>query len=335
MRETCLIGSLRFHAPSHGAPPHVVDVVATSVEHRDADRLLHEQRRRVEEARQRCGVLELRRMVGRQNQRRAARHGQADNAVARHRDLLVGGQPQRKLTGEKRLPFIGIGLLVEARGRIPVGVEAGLAADGHHGGDAGLVEPLERRGVDVPAAVVVLRTHAVEEIHGLGPARAGCRRRCASGAGCRRRCASGPDVRAGCRRRCASGAGCRRRCASGRMSAPAAPPGWNCTRMLRPIAVEYTSRYSTGKPSRENAFAFGTPPTTTANAGSVSTAAAIASRRRSRYCTALTTDVRGICCSYRPFACPRRINGGLEMAIAPTWLRRYQTFRKPGQLTNR
>src|SRR6188472_4341148 len=49
----------------------------------------------------------------------------------------------------------------------------------------------------------------------------------------------------------------------------AAPPGWNCTRMLRPIDVEYTSRYSTGKPSRENAFAFGAPPTT------------IASRRRS------------------------------------------------------
>src|SRR6476646_5398748 len=67
----------------------------------------------------------------------------------------------------------------------------------------------------------------------------------------------------------------------------AAPPGWNCTRMLRPIAVEYTSRYSTGKPSRENASAFGALPTTTANAG---TAAAIASRRRSRYCTALTTD---------------------------------------------
>jgi hypothetical protein len=62
----------------------------------------------------------------------------------------------------------------------------------------------------------------------------------------------------------------------------AAPPGWNCTRMLRPIDVEYTSRYSTGKPSRENAFAFGAPPTTTANAGSVDTAAAIASRRRSR-----------------------------------------------------
>ena len=164
MRETCLIGSLRFHAPSHGGAPHVVHVVATSVEHRDADRLLHEQRRRVEEARQRCGVLELRRMVGRQNQRRAARHGQADNAVARHRDLLVGRQPQRKLTGEKRLPFIGIGLLVEARGRIPVGVEAGLAADGHHGRDAGLVEPLERRGVDVPAAVVVLFTKEGQKI---------------------------------------------------------------------------------------------------------------------------------------------------------------------------
>ena len=108
----------------------------------------------------------------------------------------------------------------------------------------------------------------------------------------------------------------------------AAPPGWNCTRMLRPIAVEYTSRYSTGKPSRENAFAFGALPTMTANAGTVNTAAAIASRRRSRYCTALTTDVRGICCAYRPFACPRRINGGLEIAIAPTWLRRYQNFQK-------
>src|SRR6476646_9423548 len=115
----------------------------------------------------------------------------------------------------------------------------------------------------------------------------------------------------------------------------AAPPGWNCTRMLRPIAVEYTSRYSTGKPSRENAFAFGALPTMTANAGTVNTAAAIASRRRSRFCTALTTDVRCICCSYRPFRCPRRMNGGLEIAIAPTWLRRYQTPRKPRQLTNR
>jgi hypothetical protein len=114
-----------------------------------------------------------------------------------------------------------------------------------------------------------------------------------------------------------------------------APPGWNCTRMLRPIAVEYTSRYSTGRPSRENALAFGTSPTTTASAGSVSTAAATTSRRRSRFCTALTTDVRRICCTYRPFTCPRRMNGGPEMAIAPRWLRRYQTLRKPGRLTNR
>src|SRR4029078_9200228 len=58
----------------------------------------------------------------------------------------------------------------------------------------------------------------------------------------------------------------------------AAPPGWNCTPMLRARDVEYTSRYSTGKPSRENAFAFGAPPTTTANAGSVRSAAAIATQ---------------------------------------------------------
>ena len=241
---------------------------------------------------------------------------------------------------EECLPFIGIGLLVEARRRVPVGVEAGLAADGHHHGDAGLVEPLERRGVDVPAVVVVLGAHAVEEIHRLlsigldvgavapradvGAARLDVAR--APRARCRRRCASGR-----CRRRRRGSMS--RRCASGD-AAPCAS-GWNCTRMLRPIAVEYTSRYSTGRPSRENALAFGVPPTTTASAGSVSTAAATASRRRSRFCTALTTDVRRICCSYRPFTCPRRMNGGLEIAIAPTWLRRYQTLRKPGQLTNR
>src|SRR6476646_8482391 len=95
----------------------------------------------------------------------------------------------------------------------------------------------------------------------------------------------------------------------------AAPPGWNCTRMLRPIAVEYTSRYSTGRPSREQALAFGTSPTMTATAGNARTAAATASRRESRSRTALTTDVRRISCSYHPFTCARRMNGGLEMAI--------------------
>src|SRR5690349_7495217 len=113
----------------------------------------------------------------------------------------------------------------------------------------------------------------------------------------------------------------------------AAPPGWNCTRMLRPIDVEYTSRYSTGRPSRENASACGAPLTD--SAARVSNAGATASRRRSRIGTVLTTAGLGICCFYRPFTYACRTIGGLEIAIAPTWLRRYQTPRKVRQLTNR
>src|SRR5215218_8657471 len=67
--------------------------------------------------------------------------------------------------------------------------------------------------------------------------------------------------------------------------------GWNCTRILRPIDVEYTSRYSTGRPSRENAFAVGVTLDTTAMAGIVRTAAHVAIARRSQVRTAL----------YRPF----------------------------------
>src|SRR5436853_6516430 len=81
--------------------------------------------------------------------------------------------------------------------------------------------------------------------------------------------------------------------------------------MFRPIAVEYTSRYSTGRPSRENALAFGVPPTT-ARAGSDSSAAATASRRRSRLGTALTTDGLGICCSTVRSHVHAARNGGLE-----------------------
>ncbi|PRC61473.1 hypothetical protein C6A85_08690, partial [Mycobacterium sp. ITM-2017-0098] len=40
---------------------------------------------------------------------------------------------------------------------VPVGVETRLAAHGHDHRDAGLVEPLESRGVDVPAVEIVLR----------------------------------------------------------------------------------------------------------------------------------------------------------------------------------
>jgi hypothetical protein len=39
-----------------------------------------------------------------------------------------------------------------------------LPADGHDDRDAGLIEPLERRGVDVPAVGVVLGTESVEQV---------------------------------------------------------------------------------------------------------------------------------------------------------------------------
>ena len=269
MRETCLTGSLRFHARVPRRAPHVVHVVAAGVEHRDADRLLHEHGRRVQKARQRGRVAELCGVIGRQDQRSATRHRQPDHTVTGRGDLLVGRQPRGQFLGEERLPLICIGLVVEARRRVPVGVEAGLPADGHHDGDAGVVEPLECRGVDVPPAVVVLGAQPVEEVDRLGSARAGCRRRCASGLDVGAAAPPGLDVGA------------------------AAPPGWNSTRTLRPIAVLYTSRYSTGRPSRENACAVGTP----VSHGSVNSAASATSKRLS------------ICCSYRPFHVQRRACG--------------------------
>ena len=141
-------------------------------------------------------------MVRRQDQRGTAGHRQPDNAVAGRGDLLVGGQPLRKFLCEERFPLIGVGLVVEARRRIPVGVEAGLPADGHHRGDPGVVEPLERRGVDVPAVVVVAGAQPVEQIHGLltrpGPARAPVRRLAGTARGC---CAPSPSsTRRGTRR---------------------------------------------------------------------------------------------------------------------------------------
>src|SRR3954452_22010259 len=97
--------------------------------------------------------------------------------------------------------------------------------------------------------------------------------------------------------------------------------------MFRPIAVEYTSRYSTGRPSRENALAFGAPPTA-ARAGSERSVAATASRRRSRFGAEFTTDGLGICCSTVRSHVYAVWNGGVDIAVAPTWLRRYPTSQK-------
>src|SRR4051794_4677931 len=41
------------------------------------------------------------------------------------------------------------------------------------------------------------------------------------------------------------------------------PPPWNSMRTLRPIEADGTSRYSTGRPGRENACAVPAPPVTT------------------------------------------------------------------------
>ena len=51
-------------------------------------------------------------------------------------------------------------------------------------------------------------------------------------------------------------------------------------RMLRFIAAENTSRYSTGSPGRENALAVAEPPTKPISPGSVAAAAALTASRR-------------------------------------------------------
>src|SRR5215213_7610245 len=50
--------------------------------------------------------------------------------------------------------------------------------------------------------------------------------------------------------------------------------------MLRFIAAENTSRYSTGRPGRENALAVAEPPTKPISPGSVSAAKALTAKRR-------------------------------------------------------
>src|SRR6201998_4890386 len=61
-----------------------------------------------------------------------------------------------------------------------------------------------------------------------------------------------------------------------------APPLWNWTLMSRPIDGDGTSRYSTGRPGRENACAVAEPPATPISPGSAAAAAAAAASRRTQ-----------------------------------------------------
>src|ERR1700682_2992818 len=114
--------------------------------------------------------------------------------------------------------------------------------------------------------------------------------------------------------------------------------------MLRPIAVEYTSRYSTGKPSRENAPAVAEPPVTDTNAGSVRSAPTTAVTRRNNMLrtpgrAASTGSLLPIRCSIHPFTCPALNQGTARGVVTPDWgiaamsPRRYQ--HGPRQLTDR
>src|SRR3982074_1769189 len=86
----------------------------------------------------------------------------------------------------------------------------------------------------------------------------------------------------------------------------AAPPGSYSTRTLRPIAAEYTARYSNGNPSRETACAVG-GPIAAVTPDSVNIAASATRRRRIYFLTvhsciiAATTAVVGclIACTGR------------------------------------
>src|SRR5437588_5649174 len=73
---------------------------------------------------------------------------------------------------------------------------------------------------------------------------------------------------------------CARRPSSRYTAGELAPPLWNWTLMLRPMAAEGTCRYSTGRPGFENAPASAVWPTTPISPGSsAAVAAPIASRR--------------------------------------------------------
>ncbi len=146
--------------------PHRVGVVATGVEHRQADRLTHARRGQVQVTGHRAGEPELVPVIGRENQRRVAAHRQTHDGVAGPVDAVRTGEEVRQVLGEEGLPLVGVTLTVEVARRIPVRVEAGLAAHRHHDVDAVVGQP---RGVRLvlPPAHVVGGAQTVEQIHGL------------------------------------------------------------------------------------------------------------------------------------------------------------------------
>ena len=107
-------------------------------------------------------------MVCRQDQRRAARHGQADDRIAAGGHTLVRGQIRRQLGGQEGLPLVVVRAAVAPCRALPVGVEAGHAADGHDHRQPGLVIVFERGGLDVPSAVVVAGAQPVEQVDRVG-----------------------------------------------------------------------------------------------------------------------------------------------------------------------
>ncbi|SIH09158.1 Uncharacterised protein [Mycobacteroides abscessus subsp. abscessus] len=145
--------------------PHVLRVEATGIAHGHTDLALHVGR--VQEARERTGVNELLWVVVREVQGRSGTHRQTDNRVTGLGQPLVG-QEGGQLLGQEGLPLVGEDAILTLGRLVPVGVPAGLAADGHDDGDTGLVVVLERRGLDVPAAEVIARTQTVQQVDGLG-----------------------------------------------------------------------------------------------------------------------------------------------------------------------
>jgi hypothetical protein len=104
-------------------------------------------------------------VIDRHRQRGGTGHREANRCRPCRVDTLVGRQVRREFARDERLPLVRRAAGLTACGLVPVGVEAGLAADGHDHSQARVEVPLEGGGVDVPAVEVVLRTQAVEEVH--------------------------------------------------------------------------------------------------------------------------------------------------------------------------
>ena len=98
-----------------GRTPHGVGLEAAGIAHRHADQERPLALGGIEECRHRPGVDELIRVIGRQDHRRVARHRQADRRITSHGDALFGRQPLRQLSGQERLPLVGLAAVITAR----------------------------------------------------------------------------------------------------------------------------------------------------------------------------------------------------------------------------